>query len=179
MSNLCYSLVRCLSVAMLLPVAGCVTVPVPKPLVTDATSLLGRPFVSPWGRNWKVSWLAESDGQRFELYTAATDCDSRSGLLFVDGAARFEPSKHVVFRGSKPEDRLFTRLCSTGMPMVYVAQQNRPPQAPSTSSDELDPASRAILMQHLLNQAMPPPPSETRCERVPYSRTNEVVCTTR
>jgi hypothetical protein len=163
-------------------VSGCVTSPPAPPasLLSDATSFLGRPSVSPYGQNWRISWTAETNGRRFVIYTAATSCDDRSGNLHVDSPpGRYEPSKQVVFDGPKAEDRLFKRLCLAGIPLVDTAERNQPKQANNQNS--MSPESRAILMQHLLNQAMPPPtPStETRCKRVPYSTTGEVVCNTK
>jgi|GEM_PF-4590070 len=169
-------------VSLAAAISGCVTSPPAPPasLLSDATSLLGRPSVSPWGRNWKIAWTAETDGRRFVIYTAATDCEDRSGVLFVDSPpGRYEPSRRVVFDGRQAEDRLFKRLCSTGYSMAMAANRSQPPSASNDS--QMSPESRAILMQHLLNQAMPPPtPStETRCKRVPYSTTGEVVCNTK
>jgi len=166
-------------VSLAAAISGCATSQ-PASLLSDATSLLGRPSISPWGRNWKIAWTAETDGHRFVIYTAATSCDDRSGVLFVDGVpGRYEPTKQVVFQGPKTEDRLFSRLCAAGIPLVDLAERNQPKQA--NNQNATNPESRAILMQHLLNQAMPPPtPStETRCKRVPYSTTGEVVCNTK
>jgi len=170
------------AVAAVLTVTGCVTTQTAlrAPLVSDATTLVGTPSVSSWGRNWKISWTAESKGERFEIYTAATDCEDRSGVLFVDGpTGRFEPTRRVILGGPKAEDRLFTRLCSTGYALANTANRNQPRQAANDS--QMSPQSRAVLMQHLLNQAMPPqtPATETRCQRVPYSTTGEVVCNTK
>jgi len=159
-------------------VSGCVTSPPAPPasLLSDATSLLGRPSVSPYGQNWRISWAAETDSRRFVLFTYVTSCEDKSGRLYVDN---YESLGLAVIGGKRVEDKFLLRLCAAGVPLVDLAERNQPKQANNQNS--MSPGSRAILMQHLLNQAMPPPtPStETRCKRVPYSTTGEVVCNTK
>jgi hypothetical protein len=131
--------------------------------------------------NWRIESTAEESARRFTVHTYASDCSDRSGKLFVDGpTGRYEPTLDVVSVGSRPEDKLFLRLCAEGLPQARAQAARRP--APTTEKDrEMSPAERAILLQHMLNNALPQtsPSSETRCERVRGSTTGEVVCKTR
>jgi hypothetical protein len=142
-----------LGLFVILGLVGCAMTP-EKPLLSDFTALLGQPAVSPWGRNFKISSIAETEGQRFSIYTAATSCDDGSGTLFVDGpTGRIEPTRQVVVRGPRPEDRLFTRLCAAGLPLVDNAMRYQSNN--SGSGSQMSPEERAVILQHFLNQVSP------------------------
>lgn len=157
---------------------GCETTQ-PKSLLSEAPTLVGNVSVQPRGNNWQIQSMGESAGRRFMVNTFVTSCDDRSGTLYFDGPpGHFEPTRPVHMSGQRIEDQLFRRLCSVGVALVNQAERTQP--NPPSQQNSMSPQSREILMQHLLNQASPQraPSSETRCQRVPYSRTGEVVCNT-
>lgn len=162
----------------LIGLTGCETMK-PKSLLSEAPTLVGNVSVQPYGRNWKISSMGESAGRRFRINTVVTDCDDQSGTINFDGPpGHYEPMASVHITGQRIEDQLFRRLCSAGVPLVDQAERNQPKS--QNQQNSMSPQSREILMQHLLNQATPQraPSSETRCQRVPNSRTGEVVCNT-
>jgi hypothetical protein len=162
----------------LIGLTGCETMK-PKSLLAEAPTLVGNISVEPRGRNWQIQSMGESAGRRFMIRTFATSCDDRSGNLYFDGPpGHYEPMASVHMSGQRIEDQLFRRLCSAGVPLVDQAERSQPNS--QNQQNSLSPQSRDIMMQHLLNQALPQraPSSETRCQRVPYSRTGEVVCNT-
>jgi hypothetical protein len=162
--------------ACALATAGCATSPPPRPtpLITQATALLGRPSVSSWGQNWQIESLAEDAGRRFTVYTYASDCSDRAGKLFFRTPY---VAKDVYANGATAEDKLFAKLCQAGMPIAYQNERSRP-KTPDSASTGMSPQERAVMLQHLLNQAMPQQqqPIETKCERTINSPTGQIVC---
>lgn len=178
LNQLCRVSLSSLFALGLIGVTGCETTQT-KSLLSEPPTLIGNVSVQPRGNNWQIQSMGESAGRRFMVNTFVTSCDDRSGTLYFDGpSGHFEPTRPVHMSGQRIEDQLFRRLCTVGVPLVNQAERTQP--NPSNQQNSMSPQSREILMQHLLNQASPQraPSSETRCQRVPFSRTGEVVCNT-
>ena len=163
----------------LVGISGCAITAI-KPPISEATVLVGDVSAYPAGRNFRISSMAEDSGRRFSIATYATSCDDRSGDLFLNGSSgQYLPSVKVFIGGSRPEDKIFGAMCSRGLKIVDRLQANGPASV-GNRDGAMSPEARSILLQHLLNNALPPqsPTVETRCEKVRNSTTGEIVCRT-
>ena len=149
-------------------------------VLSEQTQLLpDSARVRPRGYNWYIEAYALNGSRRIELGVYATDCDDKSGGLWVENPRSALPNRQKVIWGtSTVADRFFTAICTVGIPMVdraMAAESGRPPPR------QMSPQERAVLLQQLLNMNLPQqaPSTETRCEREPLSRTGAIVCTQR
>jgi len=133
-----------IAVALTAVLGGCAS----SPIGEHSNLVPGSMVVEPFGSSYAILALVETKGEHVPMKVLATRCEQRHGDILKAHSLWDAYENDALLNGPAPKDKLFTQLCSEGMPVAYAMEERMTPEQRAARDRAVNELVGQTLLEH-------------------------------